>query len=524
MLLAGVAGGVLTAMLVLAQAVLLASIISRVFIGRETLSAVGGDMVRLGVVFLARAVVAWSRQVFAARAAVAVKRSLRRDLLSAVLRRTPEGGDEGGALVVQLIQGVDALDPYFARYLPELMLGALVPLVGVIWVATIDPVSAFILIITVPLIPVFMILIGGLADQQTAKRWNRLQGLAGKFQEMVHGMTVLRIFNRTGDWLSRLQESSEDLRRETMATLRIAFLSALALELIATISTALVAVGVGLRVVYGQIEFQPALAVLIMAPEIYLPLRRVGAEYHAAMEGVKASEAAFTLIEAARQDGETPAPDAATASIVLDRVSIHKRGRALLTDLSLRIDPGEFVAITGASGAGKTTLLRLLMGFAVPTSGSITVAGINLGDIDSRSWLDQVSYLPQDPFFLASSVRSNLRLADPGANEEVMWNALERSGIAGFIETLPAGIDSPVGERGKLLSAGQRRRLAVARTLLRGSPLVLLDEPTANVDAETKEILGNALAGIARTSTVVAVLHDREFARLADRRIEIGSA
>ncbi len=421
MLLASVAGGILTAILVLVQAVLLAAIVSRVFIGQEGLGALGGDIAMLGVVFVARAIVAWSRQVFAARAAIAVKRSLRHDLLAAVLRRSPESAPGGGELVVQLIQGVDALDSYFARYLPELMLGALVPLVGVIWVATIDLLSAAILVITVPLIPVFMILIGGIADQQTAKRWNRLQSLAGTFQEMVRGMTVLRIFNRTRDWLSRLEESSNELRRATMATLRIAFLSALALELIATISTALVAVGIGLRVVYGQIDFQPALAVLIMAPEVYLPLRRVGAEYHAAMEGVKASEAAFSLIDTPSRHGNSRAPDVSKASITIDRVGVRSGDRTLLSNVSLRVAPGDFVAITGASGAGKSTLLRMLLGFIAPTSGHITVGGIDLREVDRRTWLEQLSYLPQDPFFMAGSVRSNLRLADPQATDEVLW-------------------------------------------------------------------------------------------------------
>ncbi|MGA9594636.1 MAG: thiol reductant ABC exporter subunit CydD [Acidimicrobiia bacterium] len=522
MLVATVASGVATALLVLGQAVILASIINRVFLGKETLTDVSGNLLQLALLFVARALTVWIRQVFAARAAVAVKRSLRRDLIAAVLRRGTRAGDAGGELVVQVVQGVDALDPYFARYLPELILGAIVPLVGVIWVATIDRLSAGILLVTVPLIPVFMILIGSIADEQTAKRWRRLQSLAGAFQTMVRGMTVLRVFGRTRDWLERLQESSEDLRRETMATLRIAFLSALVLELIATISTALVAVAVGIRVVYGQIDFQPAFTVLIIAPEIYLPLRRVGAEFHAAMEGVKASGSAFDLIAQEQEPtGAIPAPDAATSTITLDRVSAVSGGRTLLADLSLQIEPGEFVALVGESGAGKTTLLRLLMGFAAPAGGRISVGGIDLSEVELRGWWDQISYLPQEPFFRSGSIRDNVQLADPHASDARLWHALDVCGLADFVKSLPQGLDTGVGEGAKLLSAGQRRRLALARAFVRRSPIVLLDEPTANVDATTRAVLGSAIKKLNESGTVIAVLHDREMADLADRCIEV---
>jgi ATP-binding cassette, subfamily C, bacterial CydCD len=522
MLIATVASGVATAVVVLGQAVLLASIISRVFLGRETLAAVSDNLLQLALLFLARALTVWIRQVFAARAAVAVKRSLRRDLVAAVLRRGTKRGDAGGDLVVQVVQGVDALDPYFSRYLPELILGAIVPLVGVVWVATIDAVSAVILLVTVPLIPVFMILIGSIADEQTAKRWRRLQTLAGAFQTMVRGMTVLRVFGRTSDWLTHLQESSEELRRETMATLRIAFLSALVLELIATISTALVAVAVGLRVVYGQIDFQPALTVLIIAPEVYLPLRRVGAEFHAAMEGVKASGSAFDLIEQDQDpEGAVPAPDAASSVITLDRVHAVSGGRTLLADLSLQIEPGEFIALIGGSGAGKTTLLRLLMGFASPSAGCVSVGGVDLADVELRGWWNQISYLPQEPFFRSGSIRDNIQLADPEASDGRLWQALDVCGLADFVRSLPQGLDTGVGEGAKLLSAGQRRRLALARTFVRRSPIVLLDEPTANVDATTRKLLGSAIRELNETGTVIAVVHDRETADLADRCIEV---
>jgi thiol reductant ABC exporter CydD subunit len=522
MLVATVASGVATALLVLGQAVILASIINRVFLGKETLTDVGDSLLQLALLFVARALTVWVRQVFAARAAVAVKRSLRLDLVAAVLRRGTRPGDAGGDLVVQVVQGVDALDPYFSRYLPELILAAIVPLVGVLWVATIDGLSAGILLVTVPLIPVFMILIGSIADEQTAKRWARLQSLAGAFQTMVRGMTVLRVFGRTSDWLARLHESSEELRHETMATLRIAFLSALVLELIATISTALVAVAVGLRVVYGQIDFQPALTVLIIAPEIYLPMRRVGAEFHAAMEGVKASGSAFDLIEQDHdRNGAIPAPDAATSIIILDQVSAVSGGRTLLADLSLQIEPGEFVALVGESGAGKTTLLRLLMGFAAPAGGRVCVGGIDLSKVELRGWWDQISYLPQEPFFRSGSIRDNIQLADPDASDEQLWHALDVCGLADFVTTLPQGLNTDVGEGAKLLSAGQRRRLALARTFVRRSPIVLLDEPTANVDAPTRAVIGRAIRKLNETGTVIAVLHDLEMAGLADRCIEV---
>ena len=336
-------------------------------------------------------------------------------------------------------------------------------------------------------------------------------------------MTVLRVFGRAGAWVGKLRSESDELRHETMATLRIAFLSALVLELVATISTALVAVAVGLRVVYSQLDFQPALAVLIMTPEVYLPLRRVGAEFHAAMEGAKAAEDAFALIdEPDEHAGTLPAPPAATSVISFDDVGLELSERPVLNGFSLAIEPHSLVALVGASGAGKTAVLRLLMGFLTPTSGSLRVADVDLREIERASWWHQISYLPQDPFLRSASIRDNLLMADPSAGEDLLWGALRACELAGFVASLPAGLDTHVGESARLLSAGQRRRLALARALVRRAALVLVDEPTANVDPETRRVLARVLRSLTGRCTVVAVVHDPELIDIADDCIEVG--
>lgn len=520
-LIAGIGVGTLTAVVIVAQAWLLATAIAGTF-ERRDLSAVAATLVPLVGVFLARGLLSWLHSVLAQRSAAAVKSQLRTEIMAARLRSPGATELDGAGLVSVLTQGLDALDGYVARYLPQLVLAATVPLVVGVAILTADWVSAVIIALTVPLIPVFMVLVGWMTRTRVRRRAAVQVRLAHHFADLVAGLPTLQVFGRAKAQAEGLRRTGEAHRRETMATLRISFLSALVLELLATLSVAVVAVGIGLRVVDGNLTLFIGLFVLILAPEAYLPLRQVGVHYHDSADGVAAVERAFAMIDAAPEPtGSGPVPELGSAVVELDGVTVTYpgAGEPALVDARLVLGPGEIVAVGGPSGAGKSTLLAVLLGFVAPDRGRVLVGGVPLDDLDLAAWRAALAWVPQQPSLVAGTIAANVRLGAPDAPLARVRSALSRAGADSL------DLDRVLTAGGEGLSAGEVRRVAVARALLRidcaGGQLLILDEPTAGLDAGTEL----AVIGELRRLGVGALVVSHRVAVLdaADRVVELAA-
>ena len=525
-----VAIGVVTAVLVLVQASLLAWVVARAFDGAP-LADVWPELALLAAAFAARGVCAWSFEVAGRRAASTVLSELRLALVTRRLRAQPAAVDgvEAGEIAAAAVQGIDALEAYFARYLPQVVLACVVPLIVLVWVAWIDVESALILLLTLPLVPVFMWLIGRYTETRTRERWLALRLLSSHFLDVVRGLPTLRAFNRGRDQAASIAGVSERYRRATMKTLRASFLSGSVLELAATLGVALVAVTVGVRLVDGGIGLQAGLTVLVLAPELYLPVRRLGAEYHASADGAAVAERIFALLDAPAESaagGTDVPPSPAAVPVRLEGVSFSypARQEAVLDNLDLELTPGETVALVGESGSGKSTVASLLLRLVEPTGGRISVDGTDLAACDTAAWRRLVAWVPQDVSLLRGTVAENIRLADPSASDERVQEAARDARADEFVRALPEGYDTVVGDGGRPLSAGERRRLALARAFLRDAPLVILDEPTADLDPANAEAVADAVERLSKGRTVLVLAHRPELARRADRVVVLEDA
>ncbi|HXX60160.1 MAG TPA: thiol reductant ABC exporter subunit CydD [Candidatus Sulfotelmatobacter sp.] len=522
--------GLLTAALATAQAALLADAISRAFLGGASLDVLQPVLAALAFVLGARAATGWAQEVVAQRCSTSVKRTLRRRLLAHAAALGPEwtAGARSGEVVVLATRGLDALDGYFGRYLPQLVLAVVVPVVVLVALAVTDWLAALTVALTVPLIPLFMILIGLATERQRGRRWRALARLAHHFLDVVAGLPTLKVYGRAQAQVAALERATDAYRRETLATLRVAFLSAFALELAATLSVALVAVEMGLRLVGGGVALRTGLFVIVLAPEAYLPLRQLGLQFHASEEGLQAAAAAFSILETppAQAGGTVQPPDMRVGQVRLDGVTVRRPGRPSeapwAADLVTR--PGEIVVLRGPSGAGKSTLLAVMLGFIAPSEGSARVVAadgraVGLGDLDLDLWRRQVAWVPQQPFFLAGTVADNVRLAAPDASDTRIAASLSAVGLG------EVPLEWRLGERGQGLSSGQRRRLAVARALLRDAPLVLLDEPTAGLDTATEAELLDRIRATAHQEhrAVVLAAHRPAAISIADRIVDVAA-
>lgn len=519
-----VAAGVLSAAALIAQAWLLSRIVAAAFFDGASRSSLTPIFVALGAAIVLRAGTLFLERFLALRVARAVQRDLRRDLLTHLFRLGPWEARSGGsgALATTVLQGVDALEAYLGRYLPQVLLAVLVPLAILTVVFPIDLLSGVVLLVTAPLIPFFMTLIGRSAQSLRDRQWTVLQRLGGHFLEMLQGLPTLKLFDRARERIADIRAVSAEFRRTTMGVLRVAFLSALALEVIATISVAVVAVEIGLRLLYGRLDFQHALFVLILAPELYLPLRELGARFHAGMEGVAAAGSIVALLDRPVPAGPAAPllpPDPAAHSIRFSGVTVTYPGRdhPALADADLTLAPGERVALVGPSGAGKTTLARLLLGLVRPEHGEIRIGATRLADIDPAAWRERLAWISQSPHLFHGSIADNIRLGNPHAGMDDVFTAARRAEIHDEITAFPGGYDTAVGERGARLSGGQAQRIALARAFLRDAPLVILDEPTAHLDVHTERRVQAAIAGLLKGRTAVIIAHRLATVRAVDR-------
>ena len=510
---AGVAAGTATAMLVIYQAWLLARSITSI---AET-GALGGlatTLVLLGLVLVGRAALMWLTTWLAHRSAAAVKSQLRHDIMAATLEAP--GGTSSASLVTLMTQGLDGLDGYFSKYLPQLVLAVTVPLLAAAVILYSDWASAVIIAVTVPLIPLFMAMVGWTTEARVRRRYRYQTRLARHFADLVAGLPTLQVFGRAKAQAEGLRRTEDANRTETMGTLRISFLSALVLELLSTLSVAIVALTIGTRLVYYGIDFRTALFVLILAPEVYLPIRQVGVHYHDSADGVAAAEAAFVEIDRMR----APRPDAAVGQgpIVVEALT-HSYGDVVaLPPTSFVLAPGEVVALSGPSGGGKSTLLAALLGFLTPTAGTVTVDGVGPDATSGRMWRRRFAYVAQTPGLIAGTVADNVRLADPQASDDEVREVLVAAGAPDL------ELDHAVGDEAEGLSAGERRRVGIARALLRirrDADVLVLDEPTAGLDADSEATVVESVR--ASGASAIVVSHRPAVLAAADRVVRIGA-
>ena len=539
-----VALGIVATGAILAQASLLAHALATAARGQAAAAALWGTLAALLGVVAVRVAVTYGGEFCALRAAATVKSQLRRALAARAVGLGPAwsggpGGQGGqGAEVAALAtRGLDGLDPYFARYLPQLVLAVAVPVAVLARVAAADWISAVLIAATLPLIPLFAVLIGWHTKAQTRRQWRLLATLAGHFLDVVEGLPTLKLFGRAKPQRKVIGEVTGAYRSATMSALRVAFLSALVLELTAAVATALVAVEVGLRLLYGHMGYETALLVLLLTPEAFLPLRAVAAQFHASMEGAAAAGRVLEILETDPPSRPTatpgiwapaPHPPPRPPSLHTDEIALNAvttaypgRDRPALRELSLAIRPGERVAVTGPSGAGKSTLLALLLGFVQPAAGTIQVGGTDLAAIDLGRWRAQIAWVPQQPHLFAGTAADNIALGSPGTGLDAIRRAAELAGAAEFIEELPRGYREELGERGLRLSAGQRQKIALARAFLRDARLLLLDEPAAHLDPASARRLWETVEALAAGRTLVLVSHCRGWEGLASRVISL---
>ena len=502
----------LTAAAVVAQAALLGRIVAGAFLGHEGLDTLARPLVALAAVSVARGLLGWAFESGGALTTAITLATLRERVLAQLVRARPGGlgALQAGEVAGAVLDGADSLEPYFARFVPQLALATVVPPVLLVWIALHDITSAIVLACTVPLIPIFGILIGKATEQATMRRWRALSLLSTHFVDVVRGLPTLRAYRRGAAQTDSIATYTDDYRRATMSTLRIAFLSAFALELAASLGTAVVAVELGIRLVHGTVALSPAFAILVLTPEFYAPLRTASAQFHASADGLAAAGRLFELIELeapVAANGAAPEP----GILRLEQVgfSYPERGR-VLDGVDLELQPGERVAIVGPSGAGKSTLLALLLRFVDADAGRATVDGIDLATVSPADWRRQLAWVPQRPLLEPGTVAEAVRLGGASAADAEVATALAAAGLA-------VRLDAEVHK----LSAGEQRRVAFARALLRGAPLLLLDEPTAHLDSSAAEQIIDVLAALPRTRAVIVATHDPRVLRAADRVLEL---
>jgi len=531
------------------QAVLLGDVLTRLLHPPVTLQAVGSELVGLLAVTALRSVVLAASAPAGQVAANRVRGRLRRDGLAAVLERGPAwlAGERSGELAVTLGTGLDALDAYVGDYLPRLVLAVLAPVVLLGVIGGLDWLSLIVVLVALALVPVFMILIGRLTEERVARRWLALTALGAHFLDTVEGLATLRAYGRAHRQEEQIAEVTDEVRRTTLSVLREAFLSALVLETLAALGTALVAVPLAIRLIDGHVTLAPALSVLVLTPEVFLPLRRASADFHASAEGLSATDRVMDILEPAEGlEGEAAEPPAADGAGHADRaagslaassvgagalemcgvrVSYPGRPGDVLCGIDLDIEPGERVAIIGPSGAGKSTLLGAVLGLVPLSGGSIALGDRAQAETGADSWMADFASVPQSPHLFAGSLMENLYFgssAITGSRGASLEHAIEVARLAPVLEGLAGGLDGDLGEAGDRLSAGERQRVAIARALLRsGAQVLVFDEPSAHLDATTEAELADRLDEAVAGRTLVLATHRRRMLELADRVVTI---
>jgi ATP-binding cassette subfamily C protein CydCD len=529
--------GLLAGFLTIGQSWLVSGAINGVFLDGQDLAQVAYALRMLLVVIGGRALLAWLSDVSANAVAVRIKTDLRQRLFAHILALGPAytRRERTGELTTAAVEGIEALDAYYSQYLPQLVVSALVPLSILVFVFPLDPLSGVILLVTAPLIPVFMVMIGKGAEVVTRHQYETLSRLSAHFLDSLQGLTTLKLFGQSKAHAKNIAKVSDQFRDVTLGVLRVTFLSALALELLATLSTAVIAVEIGLRLLYAKMEFREALFLLILAPEFYMPLRMLGARFHAGMAGTTAAKRIYEILDTEISEqrignSKGPAPNSPFSILQLSDLSFTypDETAAALENINLTIRAGQHIALVGASGAGKSTLVNLLLGFIQPTSGQIrtqhetptTPSSLHLS---SFIFHPSIAWVPQRPYLFHDTLAANIKLGKPDASEEEMIEAAQAAHLHEFIELLPDGYQTIVGEGGARLSSGQAQRLAIARAFLKDAPILLLDEPTSSLDTETETLLEKSTRKLMQGKTVITIAHRLNTVFQADQIIVLDS-
>jgi ATP-binding cassette, subfamily C, bacterial CydCD len=514
-------------LLIVAQAWLIAYLVAEAFGGHESVSQLRGALAGLLAVVLARAALAWAAELSAVRAGSRAKSELRGALLARGAELAAERDERArtGALAVLASRGIEALDGWFSLYLPHLLLAAIAPAAIVIAILADDWISGLIVLVTLPLIPVFMALVGAVTGERIQRQLAGLERLAGHFLDVVTGLPTLKIFGRGRVQLASIARVSEAYRESTLQTLRVTFLSSLILELVATLSVAMVAVAIGIRLTGGELSLRAGLFALVVAPEAYLPLRRLAASWHASAEGLAAASSAFAVIDAptVRPAGHAAVPDLSCSAIAIEDVTIRYPGRPepAVSGATFELLPGETLGLLGPSGCGKSSLVAALLGLLEPESGVLRVGEVEIAELDRAAWHRSIAWVPQRPRVFRATALENIRLGRPSADESAVREAIARAGLSETIARLPGGLQTRLGEGGRGLSAGEQRRLALARAILRDAPLLVLDEPTAGLDLGTEREVIDGLREAAQGRTVLIVTHRPAPLALCDRVVTL---
>jgi ATP-binding cassette, subfamily C, bacterial CydD len=513
-ILSGFLGGLLT----IFQTLVLSRVISAVFIdGRSLVQVMPGLWTALLIILL-RPILALVREVSAAWLAGGVKANLRALLANHLVRLGPAftRQESTGELAATFTQGIEALDAYFSQYLPQLALAVMLPLSILVVVFPLDWVSGLVFLLTAPLIPIFMTLIGKTAEKLTSRQWTALSRMSGYFLDSLQGLATLKMFNQGQAQAEKISRAGERYRQVTMRVLQVTFLSALVLELAGTISTAVVAVEIGLRVLYSSLDFSGAFFILLLAPEFYLPLRQLGMRFHAGKSGISAARCIFEVLDtpapgqvSISQTKLQELPDLSGRQFSLEFEDIHfaYAREAVLQGVSFSMHSGQMTALVGPSGAGKTTLAYLLLRFIEPAQGEIKINGISLRSFPDHSWRSQVSWVSQRPSLFNDTLAANIRLGCPAASIDQVRLAAQSAHLDSFVSGLPQGYDTPVGEHGAWLSSGQAQRVGLARAFLKNAPVVVMDEPTAHLDPALEDLLSESIRRLCQGRTVLVIAH-----------------
>ena len=497
------------------QAWLVSKIISQVFLENHSLQQVKSQIGLLVAVIFVRAILLFLRDMASGELSSSVMYSLRNELFSRVFRFGPVGigKEQTGELSSVIFQGIERLDVYFREYMPQLFLAGIIPVLILVFVFPLDWLTGLIFLFTAPLIPMFMILIGKQAEYETQRQWKNLGLLNGYFFDVVRGLETLKNFGQSKSIISDIRRKSERHAELTLKVLRIAFLSALVLEMLATISAAVVAVQIGLRLMYGRMAFVDGLFLLVLAPEFYFPLRQLGASFHSGKDGVAAAERIFSLLD--QSDVQVVSQDSGDDVVKFEEklefqnVSYQytDREKPSVIDLNFMIKAGQKTALVGPSGAGKSTTAALVLGFVHPQEGQIKIDGARLLPETSAAWREKIGYIPQFPYLFQGTVIDNLRIVKENTTFEEIEEAIRLANADEFINNLPEKYETILGEDGTRLSRGQAQRIALARAFLRKAPLLVVDEPTASLDPKNDRLIGESLKELMRLSTVLVIAH-----------------
>jgi ATP-binding cassette subfamily C protein CydD len=524
----GIGLGLAAGLLIILQAFILAHIINGVSFQGLSLAAVMPLLWALLGLFVLRAALSWAGELVAFRASARIKTYLREQLLKHLLQLGPVAiaGERSADIASTMIEGVEALEPYFSRYLPQMALVSLIPLAILIVVFPEDWISGLILLITGPLVPFFMVLVGYAAEAVNQRQWRKMLLMSAHFLDVVQGLTTLKIFGRAKDEIEIVARISDDYRRSTMAGLRVAFLTSAVLEFFASLSIALVAVSLGARLlqVHASVTFFTAFFVLLLAPEYFNPLRGLSTHYHARMSAIAAAKRIFEILdmplpEKSRQDADY-VPSGQISLSVRNLHFSYEAGRSALDGVNAEFPAGKVTALVGASGAGKSTLASALLGFVQASEGEILVNGqMPLNAIEPELWWKQLAWVPQNPRLFHGSLGDNIRIGRPDADLAALREAAQNAHALEFIENLPDGFETMIGDLGQGLSGGQIQRIALARAFLKNPPLFILDEATANLDMENESLVLDAMQKLITGRTAIVIAHRLATAERADHII-----